>query len=76
MPIYEYQCNDCHTKFEMLRPRNKADDPPVCKKCQGTRTSRAISRFAAHSDGQVVAGNSGGCAGCSPSASCATCRSH
>ena len=45
MPIYEYQCNDCDTKFEMLRPRSKADTLAECKNCQGSHTSRAVSRF-------------------------------
>ncbi len=76
MPIYEYYCHDCGTRFEMLRPRSKADEPAACQHCQGTRTSRAISLFAAHSDGKVVAGAGGGCAGCTPSSACATCGSH
>lgn len=79
MPIYEYQCDDCDTRFEMLRPRSKADNPPACKNCQGTHTSRAVSRFAAHSDGKAVAGTSGGrggCSGCSATGGCSGCGSH
>ena len=26
MPIYEYHCSDCDAKFEVLRPKGKADD--------------------------------------------------
>lgn len=76
MPIYEYYCSDCHSKFEMLRPKSKSDEPANCKQCQGTHTSRMISLFAAHSDGQVLAGAGGGCAGCAPSSACSTCRSN
>jgi len=79
MPIYEYQCDDCDTRFEMLRPRSKADKPPVCKNCQGSHTSRAVSRFAAHSNGKAVAGTSGGrggCSGCAATGGCSGCGSH
>lgn len=75
MPIFEYYCRDCETSFELLRPRSQADAPTVCKHCQGTHTARIVSRFAAHSNGKVVAGSGGGCAGCAPSSACASCRS-
>jgi putative FmdB family regulatory protein len=76
MPIYEYYCSDCNSKFELLRPKSKADDLSICKRCQGTHTSRAISVFAAHSGGKALAGSGGGCAGCAPSSACVSCRSH
>ena len=76
MPIYEYICSDCDATFELLRPKGKANDPTICKQCNGTHTTRAISVFAAHSDGRALAGSGGGCAGCTPSAGCATCRAH
>ncbi len=35
MPVYEYRCNACNTKFEL---RQKFSDPPTdrCPKCGGT----------------------------------------
>jgi len=73
MPVYEYYCKDCKTKFEALRPMSKADAPIACKKCEGKHTSRAISRFAAHSGGKAIAGaGGGGCASCG-GGSCSTC---
>jgi putative FmdB family regulatory protein len=76
MPIYEYYCRDCNTKFELLRTRSQADSPPVCKHCDGTHTTRTISLFAAHANGQALAGSSGGCGSCTPSGACASCHSH
>jgi putative FmdB family regulatory protein len=34
MPIYEYQCNSCHCRFER---RQRFDDKPlaICPKCGG-----------------------------------------
>ncbi len=75
MPLYEYLCHDCHLKFEALRTFNQADKPMPCPRCQGKRTRRAISRFAAFSKegeggSRSLAGNP--CSSCS-SGSCSTC---
>ena len=51
MPLYEYYCTDCRTKFEALRPMTKADAPIQCKNCESMNTSRALSLFAAHTKG-------------------------
>jgi len=75
MPIYEYYCSDCDAKFEVLRPKSKADEAPLCKRCHGIHTTRMLSLFAAHSDGRSLAGRGGSCAGCTPSAACSSCRS-
>ena len=48
MPLYEYYCTDCRTKFEALRPMSKADAPIQCKQCESMNTARALSLFAAH----------------------------
>ena len=49
MPLYEYYCEACLTKFDALRPMSKADAPIQCKNCESMQTSRAISLFAAFS---------------------------
>jgi putative FmdB family regulatory protein len=74
MPIYEYACLDCGTRFERLRPMKDADTPIACVTCESERTSRLLSLFYAQSGGRSVAGsNSSGCASCS-GGSCASCR--
>jgi putative FmdB family regulatory protein len=80
MPLYEYYCADCHTKFEALRSMNKADDPIQCKQCESMHTSRALSLFAAYSKGEggtsrAVSGGGGGCAGCA-GGTCSSCGGH
>ena len=74
MPIYEYVCQDCGDKFDVLRSIKDADTPITCQKCTSNATKRAISVFSAHSGCKIVAGNSSndGCAGCA-GGSCASC---
>lgn len=72
MPIYEYICMDCGKQFETLRSMKEADAPIHCQKCEGEHTTRLVSVFFASSSGKVIAGNGGGCAGCS-GGSCSTC---
>ena len=70
MPIYEYCCLDCQTRFELRRPISEADIPAECTQCHGQHTERAISSFFAMSR----SGDGGSsCAGCVAS-SCASCH--
>lgn len=45
MPIYEYQCLDCHQEFEKLV---RASGPvPVCPQCGSATLQKKLSTFAA-----------------------------
>jgi putative FmdB family regulatory protein len=73
MPLYEYICLDCKTRFDALRSMKDADTPLPCTSCSSDHTSRLISLFNAQSGGRVVAGSApSGCSTCS-GGSCATC---
>lgn len=74
MPIYEYYCADCGTRFDALRLMKEADQPIPCNGCKSQHTSRVISVFYAQSGGRAVAGtaSASGCAGCS-GGTCASC---
>lgn len=73
MPIYEYQCQKCQTKFEALRPMKDADEEINCKNCQSTDTKRALSLCYSASDGRSGgSSHGGGCGGCS-GGSCGNC---
>ncbi|TDA64787.1 MAG: zinc ribbon domain-containing protein [Chloroflexi bacterium] len=74
MPIYEYVCQECGTRFEALRPMKDADVAITCKKCHGSNTQRALSLFNATSGGQTLAA-SGGCGNCA-GGSCSSCGHH
>ncbi|MGB9672583.1 MAG: FmdB family zinc ribbon protein [Anaerolineales bacterium] len=73
MPIYEYICENCHQKFDSLRPIRDADAPISCKHCQSTQTHRVLSVFFAQSNGKTIAGGDmGGCSTCR-GGNCASC---
>jgi putative FmdB family regulatory protein len=74
MPIYEYRCQDCGSRFDALRPMREADAQIACTICNSLHTSRKLSVFAAQSGGKAIAGTqASGCSGCS-SGSCAGCN--
>lgn len=68
MPLYEYFCPDCNTKFDALRPMSKADDDIACKNCESGRPTRVLSLFANFNRSDtakkvIVGGGHGGCCG-------------
>lgn len=74
MPLYEYRCADCQTRFEALRAMADADAPIACPACRSQQTSRAISLFSAIGSEGIITGAASSCSGCTPSAFCATCK--
>jgi putative FmdB family regulatory protein len=74
MPIYEYVCTSCNTKFELLRSMSRMDEEAECPQCHN-RAKRVLSRFACFSTDEsgmnsVIGGDS--CASCT-SGDCSTC---
>jgi len=67
VPLYEYYCSNCDTKFELLRPMSRSSERATCP--SGHRgAERLVSVFAAHSKGDngsldAIAGG-GGCGSC------------
>jgi putative FmdB family regulatory protein len=69
MPLYEYLCEPCEEKFEVLRSMAKGADPAICPTC-GSNGHRVLSVFASISVGSsgepvpsAVGGGGGGCCG-------------
>ncbi len=74
MPIYEYVCPACKSKFELLRPFSRASEAADCPRCHQD-AERILSTFACltKDDSGLTApigGNS--CASCGAT-SCSTC---
>ena len=49
MPIFEYACDDCGTKFEQLVRRSADADAVRCPSCGRNHLTTQYSTFAAHS---------------------------
>ena len=60
MPIYEYRCPSCESKFEMRRGMSQADDPAACPSCQRTESKRCLSTFCRHQQGERRVQRAGG----------------
>ena len=77
MPIYEYVCPECDTKFEKMRSFNQSDQPCECPSCKAA-ARRMLSTFAAFSSSmggvpKAVSGTSGSsCSSCG-GGSCSSC---
>jgi len=51
MPIYEYACKSCNTKFDQLAKSMSNETAIPCPKCGSRQTSRALSLFAVGAEG-------------------------
>jgi putative FmdB family regulatory protein len=70
MPIFEYSCVDCGTRFEKLVRRAGETDGLACPSCGEKHLKQELSTFAAHAgNGQPKAQPMGG--GC-PAGMCRT----
>jgi putative FmdB family regulatory protein len=59
MPIYEYRCQDCDTKFEKLVRRAEDASELTCPSCGQKRLTLQLSVFAARRGGS--SGEEGAC---------------
>jgi putative FmdB family regulatory protein len=76
MPLYEYYCQSCERRFELLRPVSRMDNPAVCPEGHGG-ANRVLSTFAAFTQGdsgasEALAGTNP-CSGCAAD-TCSTCN--
>jgi len=59
MPIYEYQCEDCNTRFEKLVRRAAEVADVDCPSCGQKHVSQQYSTFAAHANGAAASRDEG-----------------
>jgi putative FmdB family regulatory protein len=62
VPLYEYRCTTCGSRFEVLRRVGQGNEGVACPECGRTEVEKEFSTFAGS-----VAGGAGGGASCSPS---------
>jgi putative FmdB family regulatory protein len=76
MPIYEYRCESCAKKFEVLTRFAERDSQQVCPACESTNTRVLVSSFAFASGGEssslsdLPSESSGGGCSCGGACSC------
>jgi len=73
MPLFEYKCMECGTKYEVLQKSSKSQEDIICPTCNSLRNKKLLSTFSASvsgsrsSESSCASGNcempySGGCA--------------
>ncbi|MBE0429939.1 MAG: zinc ribbon domain-containing protein [Thermoleophilia bacterium] len=75
MPIYEFCCRSCESRFEELVSAAIVDNGGVeCPKCGSSKTERLLSAFSFTSSGGGAPASMGksGCSACAKT-SCASC---
>lgn len=63
MPIYEYNCAECHHLFEILQRLDQDAGDLACPRCGGEQLEKQYSTFASTSTGK----SSSAPAACGPS---------
>lgn len=61
MPIFEYSCESCGTRFEKLLRRPTETDGLECPSCGDHHLRQELSTFAAHNGGSKEQAAPGGC---------------
>ena len=46
MPLYEWRCQDCGTKFEVLTTYEQSLGPMVCTSCKGSNVRKLLPLIA------------------------------
>jgi len=66
MPLYEYYCPKCASKYELVQPMSRSDEPGTCPKghANGARTIAAFAAVTKGEGGDYDSMPSGGGCGC------------
>jgi len=62
MPLYEYTCHQCGTRFEAMRSMSQRAEAPACEECGSEHTELGMSSSA------FLGGSGGSASACSTSA--------
>jgi len=76
MPIFEYKCNDCGNKFDVLHKSSSNLEEVICPDCQSKNNKKLLSSFSASigSSSSFDSGStcSNGSCGFNPGGGCAS----
>jgi putative FmdB family regulatory protein len=65
MPLYEFQCTECHSTFEELMRVSPPANDVACPKCGSRYVRRKVSTFASKASGSSSVSSS--TSSCAPS---------
>ncbi len=65
MPVFEYKCEKCETKFEVFHKSSSNQEEVVCPKCSSKENKKLFSAFAASVGSSSPAGDSCASGNCS-----------
>lgn len=77
MPIYEFQCNNCTSRFEEYFASSSPNPALKCPQCGSKKVNKIFSTFGmggSSDSGLPEAGSSGSACGSCSATSCDTCR--
>lgn len=66
MPIFEFECSQCHTDFEELVRNSEAASKVECPNCGGRKVKKKLSTFAARVNGGTTRPGAASAAACAP----------
>ncbi|MFZ0456682.1 MAG: zinc ribbon domain-containing protein [Ignavibacteriaceae bacterium] len=58
MPIFEYKCRECGTKYEVLHKSSENQNDIICPKCSSSNNKKLLSTFSASMGDSGYSGNS------------------
>ncbi len=62
MPIYEFECRQCRSRFETIVPA--AETKVKCRECGSSKVTRLLSSFAVSVSSGRTPADPGPCGGC------------
>ncbi|MFO7525867.1 MAG: zinc ribbon domain-containing protein [Ignavibacteriaceae bacterium] len=76
MPVFEYKCNDCNSKFEVLHKSSVNQEDVSCPECNSIHNKKLFSSFSASVEGSSsYSGDSCSTGNCNTNASFGGCSS-
>ena len=74
MPVFEYRCQECSEKFEVLHKSTVISEEITCPRCQSTKNKKLFSSFSPKSHGHSDFGgcSDGSCENSLPGGGCSS----
>ena len=57
MPIFEYRCQDCDTKYEVLHKSSTNLEEVYCPQCSSTKYNKLLSSFSSSMNSSTSPGS-------------------